>query len=165
MGFDKHSGSGPLQLPSFEDMYGLKHGILQKLKINKDPKHTTLLLRSGAGTDTEFLYDVASIQDGDHLIAIVELGSDNQEASVNYVSDTEAWLLTGHHTRGFKVLDIRENNAAPEEWVTLQRSSFLKGEHKFAIVGKEPGAQKDRRRWCARLYQLEQTENATLKIK
>ena len=123
-------------------------------------------IRSGAGTDTEFLYDVASIKDGDHLIAIMELGGDEQEGSVDYVSDTEAWLLTGHHTRDFKVLEIKKNDASPDkEWVSLKHSSFFMREHKFAIVGKEPGAQNDRRRWCARLYQLEQTENATLKIK
>ena len=85
----------------------------------------------------------------------------------------QPWLLTGHHTWGFKVYEIRKNDAVPEkEWVSLEHSSFFirnvlkkNKEHKFAIVGKEPGEQNDRRRWCARLYQLEQTENATLKIK
>ena len=88
-------------------------------------------------------------------------------------SCSPGFLHTGHHTWGFKVYEIRKNDAVPEkEWVSLEHSSFFiknvlkkNKEHKFAIVGKEPGEQNDRRRWCARLYQLEQTENATLNIK
>ena len=118
-------------------------------------------IRSSNGADPKILEDVANIKDGDRLIAFTEVGS-GDEASFKVNSDTDVWLLTGNLSLGwFKAIPIKKTNEA--EPVTIKRSS-LKGEHKFAVVAKEPGDE-NRRRWCARRYQVEQNENATIKIK
>ena len=96
----------------------------------------------------------------DHLIVFAEVGS-GDEAAFKVVSDTEAWLLTGHPSWGFRTIHIRKTDE-PEP-VTIKRSS-LKGEHKFAVVAKEPGDE-NRKRWCARRYQVEHDKDATIKIK
>ena len=117
-------------------------------------------IRSSNGADPKILEDVANIKDGDRLIAFTEVGS-GDEASFKVNSDTDVWLLTGNWGGwGFKAIPIKKTNEA--EPVTIKRSS-LKGEHKFAVVAKEPGDE-NRRRWCARRYQVEQNENATIKI-
>ena len=117
-------------------------------------------IRSSNGADPQILDDVANIEDRDHLIVFAEVGS-GDEAAFKVVSDTEAWLLTGHPSWGFRTIHIKKTDE-PEP-VTIKRSS-LKGEHKFAVVAKEPGDE-NRRRWCARRYQVEQNENATIQIK
>ena len=102
---------------------------------------------------------MTNIEDGDHLHAFTEVGS-GDEASFKAISDTDVWLLTGHPSWGFRTILIKKTDEA--EPVTIKRSS-LKGEHKFAVVAKEPGDE-NRRRWCARRYQVEQNKDATIKI-
>ena len=112
------------------------------------------------------LDDVAKIKDQDHLLAFVEL-SDGLEASVTVVSDTEAWLLTGYPSWGFRITHIKKRSEADPQSVTIKRSS-IQGEHKFAIVAKESGDGEmigaGMQTWRAKRYQLEQFEDATLKI-
>ena len=112
--------------------------------------------------DVPQILNVANIQleDKDHLIAIVEIDS-NKEASFNVISNTDAWLLSGHPRWGFRTTHIKRTVEA--EPITIKRSSLM-GEHKFAIVGKEAGDENLPKRWCARRYQLEQNKNATIKI-
>ena len=109
------------------------------------------------GTVRQPLDDVASLKDTDNLIGFVELGQ-REAKSVNVVSDTEAWILHGHPRWGFRSRHIKTTEEAGEQHIKIKRSSLF--EHKFAVVAQDS----ERNQWSARRYQLEQDEDATLKI-
>lgn len=114
---------------------------------------------SSDGADLKIVDDVGIIEDNDRLLALAEVGSGEESLSFNLVSDTEAWLLTGHPDWNFKVIHIRRTDEV--EPITIKRSSPF--EHKFAIAAMGPG-EENRTRWCVRRYQVEQNDDATIKI-